>query len=120
MERWHSSQGVEALKDSLSDDVANVRIEAANALARHGHTEQSIPVLAAALEEKNLAAVQHAARAIELLGEKAKSAIPAMKSCDARMKIIRPPGTSPVVVDPEKDQAMFILFSTEAFLSRYQ
>jgi hypothetical protein len=32
------------------------------------------------------------------------------------MKIIRPPGTSPVVVQPDKDAAMFILFSTEAFL----
>ena len=67
----------------------------------------------------SLGAVQHAARAIELLGEKAIDALPAVEACDARMKSIRPPGTSPVVVDPEKDQAMFVGFSTEAFLARF-
>jgi arylsulfatase A-like enzyme len=111
-----SPDAVEALVSALSDEAANVRIEAANALARHGHTEKSIPVLAAALEGKNLAAVQHAARTIELLGNKAKAALPAMKACDKRMKVIRPPGTSPIVVDPEKDKAMFVIFSTEAFI----
>jgi len=111
-----SPQAVKALDAALSDDVANVRIEAANALARHGHTDQSIPVLAAALEGENLAAVQHAARAIELLGDKAKAALPAVKACDERMKVIRPPGTSPIDVDPVKDKAMFVLFSTEAFI----
>ncbi|NOX98326.1 MAG: sulfatase-like hydrolase/transferase, partial [Verrucomicrobia bacterium] len=117
-----SPQAVKALTEFLSDGPivsVSARIEAANALARHGHLEQSIPVLAAALEEKNLAAVQHAARTIELLGEKAQAALPAMKACDARMKVIRPPGTSPIVVDPEKDKAMFILFSTEAFIQHF-
>ncbi len=117
-----SRQAVNALTEFLSDGPlvsVSARIEAANALARHGHAEKSIPVLAAALEEKNLAAVQHAARTIELLGEKAQAALPAMKACDARMKVIRPPGTSPIVVDPEKDKAMFILFSTEAFIQHF-
>ena len=68
------------------------------------------------LQLENLAAVQHAARTIELLGEKALPILPAVQDCDDRMKIIRPPGTSPIVVDPEKDKAMFVLFSTEAFL----
>jgi len=114
-----SPKSVASLTEALTDDVLTVRIEAANALARHSHTENSIPVLAAALEEENLAAVQHAARAIELLGEKAIAALPAVKACDARMKTIRPPGTSPVVVDPEKDGAMFVGFSTEAFIERF-
>lgn len=114
-----SSNAIDALTDALEDGDANVRIEAANALARHGRLEESIPVLAEALEDENLSAVQHAARTIELLGEKALAALPAVTVCDSRMKRIRPPGTSPVVVDPEKDQAMFIGFSTEAFLKRF-
>ena len=105
-----------ALEAALKDSSISVRIEAANALAIHGHTAKSIPVLAEALSHKNLAAVQHAARSIELLGAKAKAAMPAVKACDARMKVIRPPGTSPVIVQPDKDAAMFILFSTGAFL----
>ncbi len=114
-----SPQAIDALTEALEDDFPTVRIESANALARHGRIEKSISVLADALEEENLAAVQHAARAIELLGEKAIAALPAVRACDARMKTIRPPGTSPVVVDPEKDGAMFVGFSTEAFLKKF-
>lgn len=114
-----SEKAVAALTDALDDAFPNARIEAANALARHGKLDKSIPVLAEALGDQDLIAVQHAARAIELLGEKAIDALPAVQACDARMKGIRPPGTSPVVVDPEKDQAMFVGFSTEAFLARF-
>ena len=111
-----SADMVTALEDTLSDESISVRIESANALARDGFLEKSIPVLIQALESENLTAVQHAARCIELLGDAAKAAVPAMRKCDQRMKVIRPPGTSPVVVQPDKDAAMFILFSTEAFL----
>ena len=114
-----SSRSVKALTIALADPTANVRIESAGALARHGHAEESIPTLAAALSSENLAAVQHAARMIELLGEHARAAVAAMRACDRRMKQIRPPETSPLDVDPEKDQAMFILFSTESFLKRF-
>jgi hypothetical protein len=114
-----SPRAVEALTKALNDPVANVRIESADALARHGHTEEAIPVLAKALSDRNLAAVQHAARKIELLGDKARSAIAAVKDCDRRMKVIRPPGTSPIIVEPEKDKAMFVIFSTETFLKRF-
>ena len=114
-----SPKAITALIGALEDEEANVRIESANALARHGRLEESIPVLARALEEHDLAAVLHAARTVELLGQKALAALPAVVACDARMKRIRPPGTSPVVVDPEKDMAMFIGFSTEAFLNQF-
>jgi len=114
-----SPKAIDALTKALDDNMPNVRIEAANALARHGNLGKSISVLAAALKEENLAAVQHAARTIELLGEKAIAALPAVAACDVRMKVIRPPGTSPIIVDPEKDKAMFVGFSTEAFLKRF-
>jgi hypothetical protein len=80
---------------------------------------RAVQGLTAALSEGNLAAVQHAARKIELLGEQALSAVPAMQACDRRMKRIRPPDTSPFVVDPDMDSAMFVLFSTEPFLKRF-
>lgn len=108
-----------ALESALSDPVATVRIEAAGALLGHGRNTNAIAVLAAALTEKNLAAVQHAARTIELLGDRARAAAEAMKDCQRRMEQIRPPETSPLDVDPRKDAAMFILFSTEAFLKRF-
>ena len=114
-----SPNAVEVLTAALSDPAANVRIESADALAGHGHLENAIPVLAAALSDDNLAAVQHAARKIELLGDQARTAVAAMKACDHRMKQIRPPGTSPIVVEPDKDKAMWVLFSTETFLRRF-
>ena len=112
-------RAVKALTAALSDSAIDVRIKSADALAHHGHEKDSIPVLVTALSDENMAAVQHAARTIELLGEKAKTAVPAMKACDLRMKKIRPPGTSPIVVDPDKDKAMWVLFSTEVFLKRF-
>ena len=115
-----SGKASKFLEAALGDNSISVRIEAANALATHGYTDKSVPLLAKSLEHKNLAAVQHAARTIELLGARAKEALPAVKACDARMKVIRPPGTSPVVVQPDKDAAMFILFSTEAFLRNHR
>ena len=112
-------RAVKALSVALVDTAIDVRIESADALARHGHTKESIPVLAAALSNANLAAVQHAARTIELLGDRAKAAVSAMTACDQRMKKIRPPGTSPLIVEPEKDKAMWVLFSTEVFLKKF-
>ena len=114
-----SPEDITALKKALKDDVAAVRIQAADALARHGKVAPALPVLAKALHHENMAAIQHAARTIELLGAKAIPLVDAMRECDARMKVIRPPGTSPVVVQPDKDMAMFIGFSTEAFLAQY-
>ena len=70
-----------------------------------------IPVYQA-LGDGDLIAVQHAARAIEPLAKSNRRSARS-EACDARMKSIRPPGTSPVVVDPEKDQAMFVGFSTK-------
>lgn len=114
-----SSNAIDGLTKALGDGDANVRIEAANALARQNRLEESIPALAEALEDQDLSAVLHAARTLELLGKRALAALPAVAACDARMKRIRAPGTSPVVVDPEKDMAMFIGFSTETFLKQF-
>lgn len=114
-----SAAAAAALEKALDDESANFRVEVANALARHGIVAPALPVLEAALLHENLSVVQHAARVIELLGEKAIPLLDAVRECDRRMKIIRPPDTSPVVVQPDKDMAMFVGFSTEAFLRKF-
>ena len=114
-------QDVTALTKAMEDDSVSVRIEAASALARHDTlVNESLSVLAKSLEHKNLAAVQHAARSIELLGEKAKSLVPDMRKLDARLKALRPEDVPATVVQPgDLDMAMFIGFSTQAFLNRF-
>lgn len=102
--------------EALADASMTVRVESAAALARHGHTAAAIPALSSALSSENLAVVQHAARTIELLGQNAAAATAAMRQCDQRMRSIRPADTPLTDTDPVKDQAMFILFSTETFL----
>ncbi|MHC4994980.1 MAG: sulfatase-like hydrolase/transferase, partial [Planctomycetota bacterium] len=111
--------GVAALQKALEDGTPSVRTEAAYALCRHGRLDAGLPVLIAQLKQDNLAAVLHAARAIETLGPKtAPSARAAMEDLDRRMKIIRPADTSPVIVQPGRiDMAMFVGFSTDAFLN---
>ena len=110
-----------ALGKALKDSSPSVRIEAANALARKNGIERALPVLIKELEHKNLIVVTHAARTIELLGAKAKDALPAMQACLKRAHEIRPPDLSPVIVLPgDQDMAMFVGFSCQAFLDNLQ
>ena len=110
-----------ALGKALKDSSPSVRIEAANALARKNGIERALPVLIKELEHKNLIEVTHAARTIELLGAKAKDALPAMQACLKRAHKIRPPDLSPVIVLPgDEDMAMFVGFSCQAFLDNLQ
>ena len=114
-----SSDSLSALKEALQDSSASVRIEAANALIRNGHEEAAIAVLIKELEHKNLIVVTHAARTIELLGNRAKKALPAMEACLKRAYAVRPPDLSPVIVLPgDQDMAMFVGFSCNAFLQK--
>ncbi len=106
---------------SLGDDSFAVRIEAANALARHGQIEAALPVLTGALQHKNLAVVLHAARTIQLLGNSARAALPAMRQVVARAEKVRPPDTPATVVQSgDQDTAMFIGFAGNAFLARVE
>ena len=124
-----SSLSHRALFKATKDDSVNVRIQAAEAMVKHVNADFGLMVLMRELGHQNMAAVMHAARTTEMIAEdifkKAKISnhnliIDAMKRCDARMKRIRPPGTSPVVVQSgEMDMAMFIGFSTEAFIKKY-
>ena len=114
-----ADQTARALRKALQDDDPAVRIEAARLVARDD-IDAALPVLTAALKLDNMVAVLHAARTIELLGQPAAAARPAMEALVARCERIRPPGTSPVVVDPEKDMAMFVGFTANGFLARLE
>ena len=118
-EKRLSSNSLSALEKALEDSSASVRIEAANALIRNGNTDKAIAVLIEDLGHKNLIVVTHAARTIELLGDRAKKALPAMQACLKRAYTVRPPDLSPVIVLPgDQDMAMFVGFSCNAFLQK--
>ena len=114
-----SQKGILVLREALLDSSPSVRIEAANALATHGEIRPAVRALINELVHKNLIVVTHAARTIELLGSKAKEALPAMKECLERAHSNRPPDLSPVVVLPgDQDMAMFVGFSCRAFIEQ--
>lgn len=115
-----SESAVGALRSSLEDPSAAVRIQSANALARHeSGGEEAIDVLIAALDSEELTTVLHAARTIELLGSRARAAVGAMRRIQDEVQAL---SLADVPATPELardvDLAMFIGFSTQAFLSR--
>ena len=114
-----SNNTLSVLEIALNDSSPSVRIEAANALIRNGKSKPALSILKKELEHKNLIVVTHAARTVELLGEKAKGAVLAMEACLKRAYAVRPPDLSPVIVLPgDQDMAMFVGFSCNAFLQK--
>ena len=114
-----SNAAVAALTRALGDTSTAVRIEAANALARHVDVAAGLPLLVALLQHEDMNTVLHACRTVETLGDKAKSAVPAMKELLKRCHKIRPPDLSPVIVaSGRQDLAMFASLSIGGFLNR--
>jgi len=95
-----------AVTKALNDPSPSVRIEAAGALANLGQADRALPLLAKELKSKHPDARLHAARTLELLGEKARPALPAMRAAaeSARKK--------------RGDPAMFLRFSLNAALRK--
>jgi hypothetical protein len=109
----------EALTARLSDESAAVRVAAAAGLGRHNHVERALPVLIDDVQHEDLSVVLHAARAIELLGNRARDAVPAMQKVVARSKELRPADTpATFVLSGEQDLAMFASFAARSFLSK--
>lgn len=98
-----------ALRETLSDSSPVVRIEAASALARHGETQQALPVLAAALTGDQPEVALHAARSLELLGPAARPLLPTMRQV---LDLARQ-------AESRGDTMMFIRFSLEASLENF-
>jgi N-sulfoglucosamine sulfohydrolase len=109
-----------ALTVALEDEAPDVRIEAATAMAHHGQLDMALPVLTAALDEPDLAAVLRAARAIELLGRAAEATRAAMEATRARMLTRWPDSTDAAGVSlGDANMALFVNFSITSFLAKF-
>ena len=119
VKRKLSKKAVDALTRSLKDSQPCVRVQAADALIRSGNPVSAFPTVVKELDHQDLSVVLHAARTIELLGDNAPALVSAMRKTDAQMKRLCPPDTSPIDIQPgDMDMAMFVGFSTGAFLNR--
>jgi N-sulfoglucosamine sulfohydrolase len=100
-----------ALEAALKDTSASVRIEAAGALAVLSDSHQTaLKVLGQELNGRDWHSAVHAARTLQLLGEKARPALPMMKT---RLAEVGP-------LAKQNDQAMFIQFALDAAVKRLE
>ena len=115
---WNS---LPALLTSLTDPAWAVRIEAARILVENENSAAALPLLNKATSQADLNTVLHAVRTIELLDDKARAAIPAVKAVARRCQGILPTETTATFVQSaQQDLAMFISFSANAFLNGQQ
>jgi uncharacterized sulfatase len=105
-----SAEVTNALVKALRDTSAVVRIEAASVLAKNRNPE-ALKVLSNELNHVQPEVALHAARAIELVGEPARSLLPILNQAlnQARQKEAQ-----------GSDMAMFIRFSLSAAVSKLQ
>ncbi len=96
-----SARGVAALEKALGDDSPPVRIEAAWALCDAGETGRAVAVLEKDLRAADLRVAIRAARALQMIGVKARPALGAMKAVLRKAKA----GTG--------DKNMFIRFALQ-------
>ena len=78
------------LKNALSDESEVVQLEAATALLKHGHTNESLQTLMSLLNHDNETVVLYAARALELGGEKSRPAYASMKALNEKYAASQP------------------------------
>ncbi|MDZ7620450.1 MAG: HEAT repeat domain-containing protein, partial [Patescibacteria group bacterium] len=98
-----------AMQEQLADPSPVVRIELASALMALGPNEAAIAVLTKDLGHDRPDVVLHAARAAELLGERARPLLPVMRKTLEQARAAEQRGDLP----------MFIRFSLEAALERF-
>ena len=93
------------LQSGLSDKSLAVRIESANALARHFNRKEAIDLLTSLFNNNNETVVLHAARTVELLDDPYTK--PAVERLAERFE------------NEPSDMAWFIRFTTSGYLSRH-
>lgn len=74
-----AAAGADALRKTLADAALPVRIEAAGVLFRLSEDRDALDTLTKAIQSGNEYACIHAARTLQLLGEKARSALPVLR-----------------------------------------
>ncbi|MDG2322835.1 MAG: sulfatase-like hydrolase/transferase, partial [Akkermansiaceae bacterium] len=95
------------MRELRNDSTADVRIEAAALLAqRKASRPNALKVLVNELDNSTWAVALRACRAIELMGESAKSVLPEMKAVYARTR------------HAKGDENFFLAFSSGAFLEK--
>lgn len=82
---------LDALEGVLYDGSPNVRFTAAGVLCKLGRCEEALPVLASGLRDPRETVALHAARTLELLGDKACPAAGLMEQ--ARKRCLNPDGS---------------------------
>lgn len=95
---------LDAMENALDDPSPSVRFVAAGVLCRFGRGERALPVLTAGLNDPRETVVLHAARTLELLGDKACPAVESMEQ--ARRRYVKPDGSY-----TNNDHAMFIAWA---------
>jgi N-sulfoglucosamine sulfohydrolase len=96
------------LEQALHDSSWPVRIEVAAALARLGASEPAMATLIEATESDRVENILHAVRALELLDDRARPALPALKRVFARARRELPKRQHPCW--------LFVVFSADAAL----
>lgn len=102
-----SEPALAALREGLKDPSPTVRIEAASALARAGETPAALEVLVQELQSTSPDLALHAARTLQLLGDRARPAHPAMRELLERTRLQE---------QTAGDPALFLGFALEAAL----
>lgn len=110
---------VRAVMEQSSRRTIPLTIVAADWLVRTERDPSAMNHLIELTRHDDLNIVLQAMRAIELLGDDARSAVPAVKELSKRCTAIQSPSTTATFeLTPDQDLAMFISFSTGAFLKR--
>lgn len=110
-----SVEAREVLQKHLKNASVSVRIRSADALARHGQTDDALPVLIELLETEDLNVLLSATRTVELIAPEARSAREAMSRVLERTRAIR---ESETTRPEDRDLAWFCEFSAGAFVAR--
>ncbi|MDQ3622054.1 MAG: sulfatase [Verrucomicrobiota bacterium] len=100
----------EGLRKALEDESSSVRIEVAAALMSLAAEPRALRVLEQELASTNADAALHAARALELLGEKARPSLPGMRAALERAR----------ADEQGNDILMFVRFSLEAAVEQLE
>ena len=109
---------IPAMLTGITDPAWAVRIEAARILVENQNPGPALPVLIKATGHSDLNIVLHAVRTIELLGDRARPALTAVRLVANRCQSMLPTDTTATFVQSaEQDLAMFISFSANAFLN---
>ncbi len=114
----HALGAERALANALVDESPTVRIEAAGVLVELTGNQAALAVLGEEVLSDDLISALHACRTIELLGEKAAALRPQVEEVSAKCRQGLGAAVDPLLTG-KTDEFMFLGFSADAFLARF-